>query len=311
MENGINYSPSYREILSEVGSQIKYRKDILRERVFLIIWPLLLLVILALAIASSIQNKSDFPILGSVNSAIVLMYIWGIIAVILIVRAEMIFFLEKLIWADSYFDQKKLDSKSSWRIAKKIFIPAVKTYLLLFCRFYLLPLLAFLGITIFYVFFVVEYDKNLSWYFYAIAVGIAIPFLVYAYYLRVKFRYFWFVFLDMYGSKDFGFNALYKEMTRLNEVGKSEEFKKALFIDFGTDSTKTATDILTNTFINGLDRSGTTGRAIGGLMGMFIKELTGQTISFGNNIAIYILYRFARFQLYHRPQEVNNFIYQL
>jgi len=100
-------------------------------------------------------------------------------------------------------------------------------------------------------------------------------------------------------------------MKKLNEINKSEMFKKALVVNLGTDSLEAITNMMIGELHKGLSLLGKPFQLFGALFRSYSEVATKQVISLGKIAAIYVLYIYARQLLYNQPQEVNENIYKL
>jgi len=307
--------PSYHEIFAEIGRQFQARKTLLFKRVLLIVWPFLLLVI----VQYILKNSSYY---STLNAAQQLEFFWGIFAYVFVSliytsTVSFIFTIEKQIWLDSFFDKKNLTSAQSWRIAWRLFWPALWFRFRLWFRYFALPtVIAFIIIFITFksaflaTYVSRDYDVVLVASVIALVV-LAFSLMLYRFYARVVLRYSWFIFLDKFGNAD-SFHIIIDEMKKLNDVSRSETFRKSLVVNFGTDVARGVVDMAIGSMtgvISGLGGEG--GRALGGLINIYTKELNRQVTNLANISARYVLYRFARKQVYGTEQEVNENVYKL
>jgi hypothetical protein len=134
---------------------------------------------------------------------------------------------------------------------------------------------------------------------------------VYSYYIKIKLRYTWFLFMDMYGTA-YSYDALVAEMNKLNDISKSDTFKKSLVANLGTDSVKVLTQSAVSMISRGMSYfGGEAGRVLGAITQIYAQEATRQITDLANIAAQYILYRFARKELRGEEQAVNETLYQL
>jgi hypothetical protein len=101
------------------------------------------------------------------------------------------------------------------------------------------------------------------------------------------------------------------EMNKLNAISKTETFKKSLVANLGTDSLKGLTNVVVGTLAFSISRLGGVGEAIGSLTKVYGAELARQTADLGNITAQYLIYKFARKELYGKDQVVNEALYRL
>ena len=133
---------------------------------------------------------------------------------------------------------------------------------------------------------------------------------VYQYWVRVKLRYAWFIFLDHYGQ-DYSFKLLQDEVKKLNNISKSDAFLKSLVLNIGADSAAAVSNLAVQGITAGFGMLGNTGKLVGQVTRIYGEELTRQVTDLGNIAGQYILYRFARKQLYGDEQKINEVIYSL
>lgn len=149
MENqNVGLLPNYGQLLEEMGRQLNKRKLLLAKRIFLVVWPYLLLVV-----AGYIFNHYyDIEAIMSANSLLffVSFGLYLLFAGIYSMIIRFILKIEKQIWVDSYFDNKNLEPKDSWRIATRLFWPGLKLRLSLLLHYFFIPillsLLVFVGV---------------------------------------------------------------------------------------------------------------------------------------------------------------------
>ena len=307
--------PSYHEIFAEIGRQFQARKALLFKRVLLITWPVLLFLIGGYFM----KNSSFYSTLTDPQR---LKFAWFVgvyvvLAMLYTAIVSFVFTIEKQIWLDSFFDKKNLTSKQSWKIAGRLFWPALWFRIRLWFRYFTIPVLVVLVmifITIKSAFLTTttssHYDVVLVSSVVALVV-FCIALIIYGYYIRTKLRYGWFVFLDTWGVTD-PFGTAIEEMNKLNEVSRSETFKKSLVAAIGTDTVRGVVNVAIGAMtrvISGLGGAG--GKMLGGLVNVYTRELNRQVTDLANISAQYVLYRFAHKQVYGTEQEVNENIYKL
>ena len=243
--------------------------------------------------------------------------VYVVLAMLYTAIVSFVFTIEKQIWLDSFFDKKNLTSKQSWKIAGRLFWPALWFRIRLWFRYFTIPVLVVLVmifITIKSAFLTTttssHYDVVLVSSVVALVV-FCIALIIYGYYIRTKLRYGWFVFLDTWGVTD-PFGTAIEEMNKLNEVSRSETFKKSLVAAIGTDTVRGVVNVAIGAMtrvISGLGGAG--GKMLGGLVNVYTRELNRQVTDLANISAQYVLYRFAHKQVYGTEQEVNENIYKL
>ena len=302
-------SPTYKELLEQVGAQIKSRKNALLKRTLLITWPFI-----AMAVIGYLLNKFiDFRGLPY-TSQLLLLWVGALIilsGVVYSIIVTFIFDIEKRIWIDSYFDQKNLSLPQSWKIAKKLFWPAAVFRVKVIFYYYILPIVGLIATTVLVIFGLYDVIPNVEIVMLVAFLAVLIAIAVYSYYLKIKLRYLWFIFLDNYG-RDYSHTFLTAEMKKLNSISKTDTFKKSLIANLGTDSISGLSRMAIGTISKGMSVfGGEAGKLLGGITEIYGKELARQATDFGNISAQYILYRFARKELYGEEQVVNDSIYLL
>lgn len=313
-------TPTYKEIIKEIGAQIKARKKLLLLRTLVISWPGLLAIVIGYAGSSFYgEDKIQEIAFSFPNILYVLAYI--ILAITYMAIVGFIFEIEKRIWIDSFFDKREISGKQSWDLAKKLLWPSVVFRFNIFFKYYFLPLILLIAVLTSPVLFY-TYSDNYSNMNYVLAYGIflllsVVGYAIYMYYLRIKLRFSWFVFLDMYKGGKLEIHSIYEKMNLLNVTAKSEGFKKALILTVGVDSIKAITTQLVVIMTEGIKAVsygipglGNAGRALGDLTQAYGQALVKQVTSYAEIVAIYILYRTAHEQTFGKEQEVNEFMYE-
>jgi hypothetical protein len=220
---------------------------------------------------------------------------------------SIIFSVEKRIWIDSYFDGKLLDTRTSWKIAKALFFPTFMFGSVLLIRYYLPPLVIY----IVSLAFALHLNTATSALINILIFGGAALVIAYYWYLKMKLRFAWFLFLDLYGTHTFSYYVLFQEMRKLNKIFRSEQFKKALVINFGSDLAGIIAQPIIATLQQSVGSAGRIGVMIGFVLRALSEEASRQVISYGKAIALYLLYRQARFIEYGEPQKRNDLLYNL
>lgn len=198
----------------------------------------------------------------------------------------------------------------------RLFWPALSFRLKIWFRYYLIPLIVlivFVGFAMMYVVSSLHGAGQADNIFFAIlifSVLFVIALLAYSYYIKTKMRYSYFIFLDSFGQNN-SFATVIEEMKKLNEVSKSETFKKSLLLNIGADSVNSVATIAIRSISKGVSSLGGAGRLFGGLARVYGEEASRQVTELGNISAQYILYRFARKEVYGTEQEINENIYSL
>ena len=308
-----NVSVSYREILNKIGQQLSLRKNDIFKRIVLISWPFVILAGVLYQIKNS--NSLHQLIEADPQSFYITM---AIVIAILIPYYYLISFLvsiEKHLWIDSAFDNRAMDSKMSWHIAWKLIFPVIGLSFQVIVRYYLpaiaVVIIGFLGLA--YTSSkvdLVNFFGNVMW-IPLICILLLIVVAVYFYLLRTRLRFIFFLFIDRYNKGDFSYSSLFQEMKKLNEISKTDGFKKALVINFGSDVFYNVSLYVLGVIKSGLDSIGGISGLFGAIAKPFAEESARQIASFARLTAIYLLYSQARFMLYNKPQEENKYIYSL
>lgn len=301
--------PSYQDIVSGIGAQLKERKSLLMWRVLLVSWPMILLV------AGIYLGKELGIDLESIPHPDILYYgvgvaVYAFFALVYGAIMNFVFEIEKRIWIDSYFDGKKLSSKQSWKMAIRLFWPAAMFRIRLIFSYYIIPFFGFTAAIVLAVWICSRIMPE-EQIFIAILVGVVlliVGLVVYGYYMRTRLRYAWFVFLDKFGNA-YSYRAVISEMNDLNNIAKSETFKKSLVASIGTDSINSLANMVIGGLSLGIAQLGGVGRVIGAATRVYGQELSRQATDLANIVAQYILYRFARKELYGAEQSVNDALY--
>ncbi|PIQ91522.1 MAG: hypothetical protein COV70_03285, partial [Parcubacteria group bacterium CG11_big_fil_rev_8_21_14_0_20_39_22] len=306
--------PSYKEIFEEIGRQLKLRKSALFKRIFLITWPYILLIIVSYVLNLIYDFKSFSQDQTFTYLKILIPYL--LVAAFYSSIVRFIFKIEKQIWIDSFFDKKNLEPSESWRIAKKLFWPAFAFRIKLWLRYYFIPIVVIIiafGLLI--QVFVPTFNSsnsyeiilNSSLILFAVFV---IGLVAYGYYLKTKLRYTYFIFLDKFGTAS-SYKSMLEEMNKLNNVSKSETFKKSLILSIGANSLNSIAQLAIESISFGVSQFGNTGKMVGNIMRVYGEEASRQATDLGNIAAQYVLYRFARKEVYGTEQEVNENIYKM
>ena len=132
METNSTYA--YEGILQEIGKQIAQRKSLLLRRTILLVWPFLALIVVQVVMSTREAKDMSLWLVLSIMG-----FIFFTICYACVMGA--IFAIEKRIWVDSYFDKKNLTPSESWRIARRLLLPATRLVLRTALRYYFLPTL--------------------------------------------------------------------------------------------------------------------------------------------------------------------------
>jgi hypothetical protein len=312
--NESNMLPTYKEIFVEIGKQLKLRKATLVKRIFLITWPLLLFVVVNYILNLTFDFESFTTEQWLFYLKFALPYL--LLSAIYTVTVRFIFRIEKQIWIDSFFDKRDLKPSDSWRISMKLFWPAFSFRIKLWLQFYFIPIAIIIAVLVLAIQFFVPIFNSSGGYE-VILYTTLISFLVfvvaliaYGYYLKTKLRYTYFIFLDTFGKSN-SYKLMMEELKKLNSVSKSETFKKSLLLSIGADSLNGIATLAIESISYGLAQFGNTGKLVGNLLKVYGEEASRQATELGNISAQYILYRFARKEIYGTEQEINENIYKL
>ena len=217
MEN-IQVLPGYKTILAEMGKHISERKMLLTKRAVSIIWPAMILAGIFTWTNTDLKNASSKVIGGlSGNDGIGgMLTAAGILLVIVyVITVRAIVAVEKRVWLDSYFDSKNLTSQESLRIARKLFWPALKLSITILFRFYgWFGVIAIIAIAAF-SFVAGNLDSTLTP-FIIIFIILSVPF--YLYYINLKLRFVWLVFLYKINAQRYKITSIINEDLELNKV---------------------------------------------------------------------------------------------
>ena len=309
-----NNTPTYREILKGVGQQLAARKKDIFKRILLLSWPL---AILAGVLYVTKSNGSLNQFLH--NDPTLFLIISIIVIVVLVPYYYFISFLvsiEKHLWIDSSFDKRPMDSKTSWHIAWELLFPVIGLTFQVILRYYIPSIIAvilgFLGLA-----FLSSHTDliglvgNIMW-LPVICIVLVLLVGVYFYFLRVHLRFIFFLFIDRFNNDNFSYSALFHEMKQLNAICKTENFKKALVINFGSDVFYSISLFVLGAIQVGLNSLGSVGGFLGAVARPVAEESARQIKSYARLTAIYLLYVQARSMLYNnQTQEVNEYIYTL
>ena len=227
---------------------------------------------------------------------LIFLAVYGLIAGIYSIVISHLQTLERLIRL--YTNAEKSDLETM-EIAKKVFRNSLKFSLLIFIKYYAIPLGAFLaslGYTALGMFrFIYDDTQKMSHAMYAIGVLVIIGILDWIYihyYLTSKLRFAWFSYLNNYGNND-SLGKSFKEMRDLNNVsGKSSLFrslKTQIKNDIGTDAAKLGI----STLAQNIQPVSVLGRELKDISRGYAANVTGDMFSYRTLKAQYNLYREA------------------
>jgi hypothetical protein len=316
MDQIAKISPTYTEIIKKMAQFLKDKKWSLFKRTLLIVWPFFIFFfyfpvfeLLHKGEEVTSESPSFFMFIGGI-------LLLGGFATLYAYLMRQVFFIEKVIWIDSFFDQKEISDAESFRIARKLFIPVIKMKVLLFLNYYLIGFIFYFGVLAGIISAIPYVGEGLLGETTAVALIAQLllgPVLVwiYYYYLDIKLRYFWMIYLDRYGSDDFSYKNIKLEMFRLNEISKSASYKKIIIMNFGIASVSAITKGIIESLTSFLEGLGSFGIAAGNSLDMFIEEYFNQAASMGKTFTKYVLYKHARAVLYDEEQIVNTSLYSI
>lgn len=312
-------TPTYKEIITQIGAQIKARKKLLLLRTLSIMWPVLL-AIAAGYIATNIYGEEYLKQIIFSFPNILYFFGYVILSAIYMSIIGFIFEIEKRIWIDSFFDKREMLPEASWSLAKKLLWPAVVFRFNIFFKYYFAPIMIFVAILasplLVYKNIIDYMVPNIIYTYLGVLLVSLISLSIYTYYLRIKLRFSWFVFLDLYKGGKIELHSIYEKMDLLNVTAKSEGFKKALILTVGVDTIGAITNQLVVLMTEGLKAVslgipglGNAGKMLGDMTQAYGQALVKQVTSYAEIVSIYILYRTAHQQTYGKEQEVNEFMY--
>jgi predicted membrane protein len=307
--------PSYNQVVDEIVAQIKSRSKDILKRALVVVWPYLILFVLVFAYVFSGLRESveNYPTL--LATFLAFFVLWLLFSIIYSSVIRILFELEKVIWIDSYFDKKNLKSKNSILVAKKLFWLAAGKKVQLFFQFYFIPITLYVLLMIWGL-YMMSSEQNLigssaNIVFWIIVFGGLGFNFVYFYYLDIKLRYFWFIFLDYYGSDKFSYRKIIKETKKLGKVNEDKIFKKTFFLLFGADALNQLSRSITNTIVKQLGSFGTGANATGKAMKTYSDEVLYQITSLSKITAKYVFYLHARKKSGLAKYHINHNIYNI
>ncbi len=299
----------YREMLVSAAGQIQQRTGLIGKRVFLTTWPVMTFVVLQYVAASVFFDSIPLEVKYG------FLTLWGVFAGIYGIFMGLVFRIEKVIWIDSYFDGRNLTPEQSWRIARKLFVPNLKLFGAILVRYFIPVIVSVIcGLMLIFLPFwnhlaLNGSDAHAIYSMIGIFLVAIMP-LIYGYFLSVKMRFVSFLFLDTYGS-GLSWSNFFDELKKLNSVATSQSVVKTVAADFGAASIRGLTSSLIITIQNSVTQVGPMGRAAGRVAGVYADGVSSSMVELGRDAAVYLLYRYAREDLYKKPQEVNEALYNL
>lgn len=307
--------PSYNKVLDEIVTQLRKRNKDIFKRALLVLWPYIILFIAIFVFITTNRRAGTEGYFQLLAVYLIFLGFWVLFSFVYSFVIGEIIYLERTIWVDSYFDMKNLDSKKSFFIAKKIFWTALGIKIKLIFQFYFLPIVLYI-VAIGIGLYAMSSDQEpigsiATWSFWlVIFVGFVLNWL-YFYYLDIKLRYFWFIFLDRYGSENFSYKKIIDETKKLGKANEGEIFKKTFLISLGADSLNQLSKAITNRIIDQLAKLGSGAGITGKVLKIYSEEVFHQITSLSKITAKYVFYRHARMKMGHNKHEVNNNIYNI
>ena len=215
--------------------------------------------------------------------------------------------------------------RESWRIASKLIWSIIKLFLETSLRYYLLPIIV-TGLIIYadalflshrsLVSTGLSVDDKSIYSFFAILFAASVAFVTWLYFLNIKFRFIWFIFLDHYRTDNFSHQLIFKRQEELNNVMKTEGFKRALIASLGTSVVSVVLNGVTRAISVGAEIAGSTinqigSEILGGIVSIYGREFSRQVTSLSGIAAFYILYREALRYNGEKESSINQAIYDL
>ncbi len=311
MENKNSDVFSYGQIAQEVKNHLKSRSALIFKRSILLSWPALILI----GVFSFVGNvRSIMEFFVAYPLLMVLILILIVAAVIYTFAFAHILGMEKYVWIDSHFDKIDLSPDESFSIAKRIFWKSFKLKMYLFFRYYFLPLALYFLVFFLGIYLPSEFDMTYNPYWFILMIVVVCPILVYIfyYYLKIKLRYFWFIFFDNFGNANFSADKIIEEIKRLNNINKSESFKKSIVSSLGIDFSKDMALHSSGFVLSGIfGKAGQVGKALENVGGAYASETASQFASYAKIVANRILYEVAIKELYCVDRIVNKELYSI
>ncbi len=254
-------------------------------------------------------------LLGYSHSAMLTYTVLFLFAIYSVIHAEFIrtiFSFEQKLWIDASFKQKNISGMESWAIARKIFWPVIRFRLFLFYKYYLLPVVIYFGLI---AILIITAANNLLWpwwFFPIVLFGGPILIWIYdRYYMGLKTKYAWFLFVDMYCPDNFTYKSLFSELNKLNNVDKKSANKTAIKMLAGVDFLSLGTDMTSSVVTNTVASAGELGKMIAAISRPLLQESAATINDFTQLVGFYILYDSALKLLYGDTPRINNYIYSL
>ena len=310
--------PSYKETLEEIGRQMKVKRGAFIRRIALLIWPVWIFVILVYALRWSLESETGAILITSETLSspwfLYLFYaiiLWSVFAFFYYFTISFIFDIEQKVWIDSYFDGRNLDSKSSWRIARRLFFPTMKLAFLTLVRFYLPAIIIILvGAAVPYYTWTTGQPISPEFFILPNAVAWAIA-TIYCYITHLRLRYLPFFFLFEFNTDTYSYQLLVQKMKGLNRINTKDAIKRVFVSDITTTSFESAVNLLSGILQSQLQKTGKAGQLAGSLLGVTTDVATMQVANFARRTTLYMIYRYTRFKVFNERQKINDYIYKL
>ncbi len=307
---------TFTEVAKQIFARLNERKYLLLQRALLAVWPGLVTLAVAYAFWGNAVANEDAGaelIWASVQARPMEGWIVGALVVLSAVYgalANAVLSIERLVWVDSFFDGKNLTPRESLRVARRLFPSAVRLWLWSFGRYWLAPL-AFLVLAPIVLLFA-GYAGAFDGLFVAIAIlGAFVAFAVWSYFLTVKTRNLWFLFLDHHDGERADTAAIPAELDRINRETKTKEFLKYIGSTVGVDSFAGLVKMVAQLGAQASGASRVLDRTVLGQgVKMYGQAVAAQAQSFARTIAAYVFYR-AACQRLGLGQKINERVYAL
>jgi hypothetical protein len=226
-----------------------------------------------------------------------------------------IFEVEKRIWVIAFFDKHQLTPQQSWRIARRLVWTFVDFQLKIFFRYFSLPALLALfvlaaGIIIGTPLSGSVQDESFSPAFImtiAVSLSALAGIFIWIFLTSLRLRFLWFIFLDMYGQKDFSVQAVFEKQEKLNEIMKTSTFKHLMTADFGSAVIEVVISSITYEISNIVSMLN---GGLGAATRFYGDELSYNASSYANFAATYIIYE-ESLKATGEPSVINGPVYKL
>ena len=213
-----------KEAVSGIFGTLSSREYIERKKTWLKILPFLFLGIALFVIygAGSLGLLGNDQAYSSLSKVLIMWWLGLLFPYI--GSLSIIFYIEKIIWSQSFFDKKHLLPNDSWNIAKKLFLPYISLCVVVFLRY------AFLPFILFYLFLsqvaapiadtALVIKDYLPWIGTALASLIGVYLVVV---LKPILKFLPFIFLDTYGTDGFSYSSVLKEVKKFKKIANNKK----------------------------------------------------------------------------------------